>query len=132
MTTNAKMDQLQAAVQNADDGAFLRELIGFAAQRLMDLGHIARAPEARRSKRLPAPGTASAVRSGRPGATATVIASGRPERALSICTCPTRSRALQRSSSARAPTSRVSWSPGGPPDTAVGAEGAKRRPLVGL
>ena len=35
--TNPKMDQLQAAVQNADDGDFLRELIGFAAQRLMDL-----------------------------------------------------------------------------------------------
>jgi len=35
--TNAKMDQLQAAVQTADDGDFLRELIGFAAQRLMDL-----------------------------------------------------------------------------------------------
>jgi transposase-like protein len=35
--TNSKMDQLQAAVQNADDGDFLRELIGFAAQRLMDL-----------------------------------------------------------------------------------------------
>jgi len=31
------MDQLQAAVQNADDGDFLRALIGFAAQRLMDL-----------------------------------------------------------------------------------------------
>ena len=35
--TNPKMDQLQAAVQNADDSDFLRELIGFAAQRLMDL-----------------------------------------------------------------------------------------------
>jgi transposase-like protein len=35
--TNSKMDQLQPAVQNAADGDFLRELIGFAAQRLMDL-----------------------------------------------------------------------------------------------
>ncbi|WP_200371979.1 hypothetical protein [Rhodovibrio salinarum] len=32
-----KMDQLQAAVQNADDGDFLREQIGFVAQRLMGL-----------------------------------------------------------------------------------------------
>jgi hypothetical protein len=32
--TNLKVDQLQAAVQNADDGDFLRELIGFAAQRV--------------------------------------------------------------------------------------------------
>ena len=35
--TTLKMDPLQAAVQNADAGDFLRALIGYAAQRLMDL-----------------------------------------------------------------------------------------------
>src|SRR5438552_4973131 len=64
---------LRALLEKGSDATFLREMIGFAAQRLMEL----------EVKRCAAPGMASAVRSGATSATAP--ATGRRVRVQSSC-----------------------------------------------
>ena len=75
--TNEKMD-LHALVGKTADGDFLREMIGFAAQRLMELevGGLTGAAMARRTLSVS------------PSATATATATGRRGRVRSNCASP--------------------------------------------
>ncbi len=91
--TNESMD-LRALLEKAPDADFLREMIGFAAQRLMELevGGLTGA----------AHGEKSAERLVQ--RTATVTGTGRPAPAPSSCVSP---------GCARGATSQASWSRGG-------------------
>ena len=84
---------LRALLEKGSDTTFLREMIGFAAQRLMEL----------ETEGCAAPGTASAAPIGATSATATASATGRLGPARSSCASP---------SCAAAATSRSSSSPG--------------------
>jgi len=66
---------LRALLEKGSDATFLREMIGFAAQRLMEL----------EVKRCAAPGMASAAGSGATSAMATASVTGRPVRVQSSC-----------------------------------------------
>ena len=87
------MMTLRALLEKSSDADLLREMIGFTAQRLMEL----------EIEGLPALRMASAVRSGLPSATATATGRGRRGPAQSNCASP---------SCARAAISRASWSRG--------------------
>ncbi len=81
-------------LEKSADADLLREMIGFAAERLMEL----------EVQGLTGAGTGSARRTGWRSATATATGSGRPAPARSSCASP---------SSGRAATSRASWSRAG-------------------
>jgi hypothetical protein len=91
MTTNTTMD-LQALLKKTTDSDFLREMIGFTAQRLIDL----------RSRACPVHRMAAAAPIGWSSATATATAPGKPG--------PEPSSYASRSC-ARAATSPASWNP---------------------
>jgi len=69
---------LRALLEKNSDADLLREMVGFAAQRLMEL----------EVESLTGAAHGSAAPTGSTAATATAIAIGRPERALSSCASP--------------------------------------------
>ena len=91
------MITLCTLVENSENRDFLREMIGFTAQRLMELEVEGKTGAPTMGKRTP---------SGSPSAMATATASGRRAPVPSNCASP---------SCARAATSLASWSRGGWP-----------------
>ena len=91
-----EMMALRAMLEKGADADVLREMIGFAAERLMEL----------EVQGLTGAGHGERSANGWSSATATGIATGRPAPALSSCASP---------SCARAPTSLAFWSRGGWP-----------------
>ena len=87
--TRPMMD-FRALVEKSGDADLLREMIGFAAERLMALG-LAPGPAPTMARRTP---------SGWRSVTVSVIATGRPGPAVSICTSRGCARASGRNFSA--------------------------------